>query len=59
MHCKASDDSNALFTIGDGYFVPENKERVVYDYTDLSSEVKIVSGPKPKSDKKNGKHDEL
>ena len=56
-----SANGDSLWTIGDGFFIPENKDRIVYDYNDLSKDVKIIDEKtgKVKAIKTNEKHDEL
>jgi hypothetical protein len=62
------DDSNAIFTMQNGFYIPINTERVVYDYNDFNIEPKIIFDSKKENSiptkignhgSNNNKRDEL
>lgn len=58
----SADSGDTLWDIADGFFIPQNEDRVVYDYSDMSSEVKIINektGKHIENQAKKTPHDEL
>lgn len=69
VSCSTQDDGNNIWTMTDGFYIPVNTDRVIYDYNDFSAEPKILFDSKvdnlaPKTNDattgtKKSAHDEL